>query len=186
VGESPTRPTEIPGQISAEIDIFMFYIGGNFRNSNTELHDVRFSVGETIRDCYQDLRAHWWGDPKNLHLDCWGEVAQADGYDVVLLEEASATVEDRSFFINPGGYSPDQFAEMHRNILVVASNEIAAKARALEMIDGWSSPHKNRLFDVEKILDVGAAVQRAGCFVRLTKAAVESPFTFECGYLPIV
>jgi hypothetical protein len=37
------------------------------------------------------------------------------------------------FFINLGGYSPDQFAELHRNILVVARNEFGAKARALEM-----------------------------------------------------
>jgi hypothetical protein len=165
--------------------LFMFYVGGNFRNSNTELHDVRFSVGETVPDCYQDLRAQWWGDPKSLHLDCWGEVAQADGHDVVLVEEQPAAVENRLFFVNLGGYRPDQFAELHRNVLVVAPSEIAAKARALQMVDGWSTPHKDRLFDVEKMLDIGAAVERAGCFVRLRKAAAERQFTFECGYLPI-
>jgi hypothetical protein len=165
--------------------LFMFYIGGNFRNSNTELHDVRFSVGETVPDCYEDLRAQWWGDPESLHLDCWGQVAQADGHDVVLVEQPPAAVENRLFFVNLGGYRPDQFAELHRNVLVVAPSEIAAKTRALQMVDGWSSPHKDQLFDVEKMLDVGAAIQRAGRFVRLKIAAAERPFTFECGYLPI-
>ena len=26
--------------------LFMVYIGGSFRNTNTELHDVRFSIGD--------------------------------------------------------------------------------------------------------------------------------------------
>jgi hypothetical protein len=44
-------------------------------------------MGETIPDCYEDHRPQWWGDPKSLHLDCSGEVAQADGYDLVLVAE---------------------------------------------------------------------------------------------------
>ncbi|WP_348539988.1 DUF1543 domain-containing protein [Rhizobium sp. rho-13.1] len=54
--------------------LFMFYIGGDCGNSNIELHDVRFSIGETAEDCRDDLRNQWWGDPKSLHLDCWGAV----------------------------------------------------------------------------------------------------------------
>jgi hypothetical protein len=133
----------------------------------------------------EDLRAQWWGDPKSLHLDCWGEVAQADGYDVFLMREPGPTVEDRLFFVNLGGYSPEEFAELHRNILVVASSEVAAKAQALQTVDRWNSPHKDQLFDVEKMLDLGAAIERVGYFVRLTKAVAERPFSFECGYLPI-
>ena len=87
--------------------LFMSYVGGSFRNSNTELHDVRFTVGEGIRDCYANLRAQWWGDPKSLHLDCWGEVNQADGYDIVLVSEPPASTDERLFFANLGGYSVD-------------------------------------------------------------------------------
>jgi hypothetical protein len=163
----------------------MFYVGGSFRNSNTELHDVRFSVGNTISDCYEDLRAQWWGDPKSLHLDCWGEVVQADGFDVVLGEAPSQETENRLFFVNLGGYDPLLFAELHRNVLVVTPDEIAAKARALRMTQGWTQPHKDRLLEVEKMVDVGTAVERAGRFVTLSKAAAEKRFTFECGYVPI-
>lgn len=38
----------------------MFYVGGNCGNSNVELHDVRFSIGETPEDCHDDLREQWW------------------------------------------------------------------------------------------------------------------------------
>lgn len=51
--------------------LFMFYIGGDCANSNIELHDVRFSIGETAEECRDDLRRQWWGEPKSLHLDCW-------------------------------------------------------------------------------------------------------------------
>ena len=70
--------------------LFMFYVGGNCGNSNVELHDVRFSIGETQEDCHEDLRKQWWGNPESLHLDCWGAVEQADGFDVALTKEAAA------------------------------------------------------------------------------------------------
>jgi hypothetical protein len=36
--------------------LFMVYVGGSMTGANTELHDVRFSIRETIEDCYDDLR----------------------------------------------------------------------------------------------------------------------------------
>jgi molybdopterin-binding protein len=52
----------------ASMKLFMFYVGGNCGNSNIELHDVRFSMGNAPEDCYDDLRRQWWGDPTSLHL----------------------------------------------------------------------------------------------------------------------
>ncbi|WP_245321720.1 DUF1543 domain-containing protein [Bradyrhizobium sp. LTSPM299] len=151
--------------------LFMFYIGGDCQNSNVELHDVRFSVGQSIEDCYDDLRAQWWGDPKSLHLDCWGEINQADGYDVSLTREPAAAA-GRLFFVNLGGYDPKQFSELHRNVLLVASDAPAAKARALTLIEGWNLPHKDRLFEIEKAVDISAAMERRGYSLRLSKAAL--------------
>jgi hypothetical protein len=165
--------------------LFMFYVGGNFRNSNTELHDVRFSVGEAVPDCYEDLRAQWWGDPKSLHLDCWGEVEQVDGFDVFIDDGPLLTTEHRLFFVNLGGYDPDQFAELHQNVLIVAPDEALAKMRALSKTNGWREPHKDRLLEVENMLDVGKSVQRVGHFVSLVKAETHKTFSFECGYTPI-
>ncbi|MFX7155938.1 DUF1543 domain-containing protein, partial [Acinetobacter baumannii] len=69
------------------IKLFMFYVGGDCGNSNIELHDVRFSVGETAKDCYDDLRAQWWGTKESLHIDSWSEIDQVDGYAVTLSAE---------------------------------------------------------------------------------------------------
>ena len=165
--------------------LFMFYVGGSCGNSNVELHDVRFSIGETAEDCYDDLRQQWWGDPTSLHLDCWGEVSQADGYDVALTTDALRDGVNKLFFVNLGGYDAREFSELHKNILLVAPDAKAAKAKALARIQGWSEPHKDKLFEVEAAVDVTASMRRYGYFLELAKAKVEKPFAFVCRYLPI-
>ena len=165
--------------------LFMVYVGGSFANANIELHDVRFSIGATIEDCHDDLRSQWWGDPKSLHLDSWGEVTQADGYDIAVTREPRMDVLLRLFFVNLGGYRPDEFGELHRDVLVVAPDARAAKARALQSVHDWKQPHRDNLFEVEKAIDVGALAESGGQFVALTKAASERPFRFTCRYVPI-
>jgi Domain of Unknown Function (DUF1543) len=165
--------------------LYMFYVGGNCGNSNVELHDVRFSIGETPEDCHDDLRKQWWGDPESLHLDCWGAVEQADGFDIALTRDAPHEGIDKLFFVNLGGYDPAEFSELHKNILLVAPDAKAAKAKALARIEDWSLPHKDSLFEVEKAIDVTAQLQQYGFFLKLTKAVSEKPFKFICDYLPI-
>jgi Domain of Unknown Function (DUF1543) len=165
--------------------LFMFYVGGNCGNSNVELHDVRFSIGETSEDCHDDLRKQWWGDSGSLHLDCWGEVEQADGFDITLTRDALQEGSNKLFFVNLGGYDVSEFGELHKNVLLVASDAKAAKAKALTQIENWSLPHKDNVFEVEKAIDVTALLQRYGYSLSLKKASREKPFTFVCDYLPI-
>lgn len=163
----------------------MFYVGGSFRNANVELHDVRFSVSETVESCFDDLKRQWWGDPDSLHLDCRGPVSQADGFDVEITTDAFEAGNERLFFANMGGYDTREFAELHHNILVVASDANSAKQRALSRIQNWTLPHRDNLFEVENLLDLKAAAMDRGYRLRLTKALAEKPFEFKCDYLPI-
>ncbi len=143
--------------------LFMFYIGGDCANSNVELHNVRFSIGETAEDCRDDLRRQWWGGAKSLHLDCWGEIEQADGYDVALTQGApTAETDEKLFFLNLGGYDPGEFGELHKNILLVAPNAKAATRKALQQIRNWTLPHKDNVFEVEKAIDVSEMTRRYG------------------------
>lgn len=163
----------------------MFQVGGNFRNSNVELHDIRFSLGETAEDCFADLRSQWWGDPQSLHLDCWGVVEQADGHDVSLKTDGGAPTANRLFFVNLGGYTPTEFTELHRNVLIVAQDAVAAKAKALTLVQDWNLPHKDRLFEVDKAVDLSAALRQRGYSIHLDEAKELKPFTFTCDYVPI-
>lgn len=160
--------------------LFMFYIGGDCGNSNIELHDVRFSIGDTPEACRDDLRSQWWGEPKSLHLDCWGAVEQADGYDVSLEIHPS---EAKLFFVNLGGYDRREFGELHRNVLVVANDVKAATKKALGTIRTWTLPHKDNVFEVEKAVDVSALMGAYGYHLQLTAAVEERPFEFTCAYI---
>lgn len=165
--------------------LFMFYVGGDCGNSNTELHDVRFSVGERAEDCRDDLRRQWWGEPKSLHLDCWGEVEQADGYDISLTTVPSTDAFEKLFFVNMGGYDPLEFSELHKNVLLVAPDARAATRKALSQIRSWTLPHKDSVLEVEKAIDVSTMMDQYGCFLTLTKATEVKRFRFECAYIPI-
>jgi Domain of Unknown Function (DUF1543) len=165
--------------------LFMFYIGGDCGNSNIELHDIRFSMGNRAEDCYDDLRRQWWGDSKSLHLDCWGAIEQADGFDVSLTTAPPGDMPAKLFFVNLGGYSAREFGELHSNVLIVAADAKAAKQKALARVNVWAQPHKDRLFEIEKAVDVTALMNTYGCFLTLTPATNEKPFRFHCEYLPI-
>ncbi|CAH1661321.1 DUF1543 domain-containing protein [Chelatococcus asaccharovorans] len=165
--------------------LFMFYVGGRCRNSNIELHDIRFSFGDSAEACFDDLRKQWWGDPETLHVDCWGAVEQADGFDVDITTEAAPSAGEHLFFANMGGYDPRQFAELHRNVLIVASDAARAKKRALSLVQTWTLPHKDNLFEVENLVDLSATAFGYGYRLRLSKALREKVFVFACDYLPI-
>jgi Domain of Unknown Function (DUF1543) len=165
--------------------LFMVQVGGGVAHANTELHDIRFTIGAMIEDCYEDLRSQWWGDPKTLHLDCWGVVDQADGYDVEIAVEARPASRLRLFFVNLGGYDPAEFGELHRNVLVVERDAPAAKIKALRSVSAWRQPHRDKLFEVETAVDVGASTAKAGCALRLNRSQVEQPFQFNCKYVAI-
>jgi len=63
------------------MNLFVIYIGGRHDHSLIELHDMRFSLAHSIEDTYETLRSSWWGIPNSLHIDGWGILKYADGYD---------------------------------------------------------------------------------------------------------
>jgi hypothetical protein len=165
--------------------LFMFVIGGDCRNSNVELHDVRFAVGRNVEDCYPELRRQWWGEPQSLHLDAWMEVTQADGYDIALSDMPAPDNDAKLFFINLGGYDPTQFGELHKNLLLVASNRDMAKARALTRVTEWQTPHKDAIFELDKALDLSEDLARHGVHLHFRPASREKEQKFVCRYVPL-
>ncbi len=165
--------------------LFVVYVGGEVEQSHVELHDVRFCVGETIEDCYNDLRAQWWGTPESLHLDCWGVLEYADGYNVSLSKDTPSDESEKLYFVNLGGYTSKEFTELHSNIFVVAPSDSKAKVRALKTIQDWESPHRDYQYEVEKAVCLNDAVESYGYHVVLEKTDTEKEFQFTCRNTPI-
>lgn len=132
--------------------LFMVYLGGTAPGANIELHDVRFVVGETIADTYEQLRAQWFGEVKGLHLDSYLELTAIDGYQLKLVTERPEQ-QQQLYFVNFGGYYPGKIAEQHDFMLCVASSAAASKARAKKMLlTDADSQHKDDLLELDNCL----------------------------------
>lgn len=160
--------------------LFAVYIGGEAHGANIEVHDMRFVIGERIEDTYADIKRQWWGIPSSLHLDCWAELNQADGYRIELKREAAADTSRRLYYVNVGGYDPRHFTELHQNIFVVAESEQKAKVRALKQVKHWKSFHKDEMYEAEQIFDL--ATIASGWHLHLTPDALALEPAFTCAY----
>jgi hypothetical protein len=162
--------------------LFVIYIGGSCEGALIELHDIRLIISDSIENTYDALKKSWWGTAQSLHIDAWGILNWADGYKIEIVD-ASTTSQDieKLYFVNLGGYDSKQFTELHKNIFVVARNEQGAKDKAVSSVAEWEMPHKDRLFDVDKILDVSNLLNHR---IKLTPCAEGHAFEFVCKYTP--
>lgn len=164
--------------------LFALYIGGDHPQANIELHDMRFAIAERVEDTYDRLRSEWWGRPESLHLDCWFELAQADGHRITLKPEPPVDSK-KLYYVNLGGYDPNESTELHRNAFVVAETESKAKVRALKTVKHWQSFHKDDMYEAEQIIGLAQTAAEAKLYIHLEADETAPPPTFICGYKPL-
>jgi hypothetical protein len=164
--------------------LFAIYIGGEHERANIELHDMRFVAAPSILDTHDALRRQWWGIAKSLHIDCWAEIEHIDGYDVALRPEPF-TGSERLYYVNLGGYAPGEFAELHRNMFVVADSLAKAKERALKSVRGWRDAHRDDMYEAEQAFDLASAAGEQNLFIHLTPGDIRKELVVTCDYIPI-
>lgn len=165
--------------------LFVIYVGGKTPTSLIEVHDIHFAIGETIEDTYDQIRDQWWGTSKSLHLDAWGALTSVENYNVLLKSKPSANDINNLYFINLGGYDPNEFSELHKNIFVIAKSEDEAKHKAKATISNWTVPHKDNLYTVEDCVNVNKILLQKGLSIHLEYTNDPQPFQFTCKYVPI-
>jgi hypothetical protein len=166
------------------VKLFAIYIGGELEGANIELHDMRFVVAPSIADTYEELKRQWWGIPKSLHIDCWAEIGEVDGYRVDLRPEPFAGPE-KLYYVNLGGYEAGEFIEQHKNVFIVAASIPEAKRRALAHAKPWSVPHRDEMYEAEQAFSLDECARSQRLYVHLTPIPDAKPLTFICGYTPI-
>ncbi|HMQ11245.1 MAG TPA: DUF1543 domain-containing protein [Oligoflexia bacterium] len=109
--------------------LFLIVLGATPPGRNIEQHDVMFAVGKSIEDTYPKILQHW--SVKGVHIDAYVEVTQVDGFkiNIVNAKQDAHLQANRLYFINLGGYMPNDIEEYHKKILVAASNKIEAKRK---------------------------------------------------------
>ena len=170
--------------MDGSMKLFAIYIGGRMPGATVELHDLRLVLAPSLKDTYAQLRREWWGIPESLHLDCWSELTRADGYAVTLKPEPYNSPQ-KLYFVNLGGYDAAEFTELHKNIFIVAESDIKAKARALNTVRHWQTPHRDALYSVEDILCLNTLFASHSQAIHLTKIDDTSAAPFTCRYVPI-
>ena len=164
--------------------LFAIYIGGELEGTNIELHDMRFIAAPSITETYEELKRQWWGIPKSLHVDCWVELNQVDGYTVELLPEPFKGPQ-KLFYINLGGYQAGEFLERHKNVFIVANTVSDAKRRAIKEAKPWSVPHRDEMYEAEQAFALDDSARQQRLYIHLTPNPQTKPLTFKCGYTPI-
>ena len=146
--------------------LFLVVIGGKAPKANIELHDVRWVIGTSIEDTFNNLRKNWFGSIEGLHIDSYKKINSIDGYKINLKNLKNKKINKyhlnkkinyskKLWFVNIGGYDPSSMQEKHEFGLVVASNASEAKNKAKsKWLIGCKEKHKDDIYYLKRISDI--------------------------------
>ncbi len=142
--------------------LFVVALGGKAKNSNIEVHDIRWVLGRDIKETIPHLKAQWIGAKNKLHIDSYITVEYVDGYKIQPIRihktsksSKSTTPENENktylWFIYMGGYDAEKFEEQHKFDLIAAKNVYEAKKLAKKR---WSHGFELKHVDSAKIIHI--------------------------------
>lgn len=113
------------------LKLYAVLLGGRADGCNTELHDVVFTVGNSLEETYPQLIKKWFGNKTRLHIDSSIELQYVDGHEISISLEKPQNAENRSlFFVNFGGYKKGYFGEIHNVDFYIATSKPEVLNRA--------------------------------------------------------
>jgi hypothetical protein len=154
--------------------LFMVQLGGRPKGRLIEQHDMFFGIADDLVELIPAINEHWPEVKNKWHVDSYRAVTRVDGYriDWVAKDEAenesAAELEEahddkidddstylKLFFINLGGYLPDDFEEYHHKLLIVAPTQAEAikQAKQSDFYKKYSFKDKDTPFDAASHID---------------------------------
>lgn len=101
--------------------LFMLMLGCKPENRRIEQHDMLFSLGTALKDLKPEILDFWPEAGEKIHVDAWREVNTVDGYRIEVVPVGTVKAQQHKlFFMNLGGYRPNEFDEPHYKMLIVA------------------------------------------------------------------
>lgn len=105
--------------------LFLLILGCKPKGRNTEQHDTFFGIGNSLVDLLQQIQ-QFWPDAGKIHIDSWREVTTVDGFTITVIPKSEEVFQNKLFFLNLGGYKPNDLEEYHYKLLAVADTKTAA------------------------------------------------------------
>ncbi len=165
----------------------MLLLGCRPAGRNTEQHDIYFGIAKTLKDLIPSIKS-FWKSSGNIHIDAWRIVNNVDGYQIKVTEKTNNTLdENKLFFLNLGGYKPNEFEEFHYKILTVSkdkSESIAAAKKsvffqhtgfgklAVSHIDDKFGVDVDDIFEIKDILTI---TDKMNFSISITKSKTKLP-----------
>ncbi|PSL47826.1 uncharacterized protein DUF1543 [Chitinophaga niastensis] len=113
-----------------QLKLFMLLLGCKPDGRHTEQHDVFFGIGYKLSDLIPDIKVFWPEAQGKLHIDGWREVNFVENYHITVVEKTAVlTNPEQLYFLNLGGYKPNEMEEFHYKILSV-NKDIGEAIRA--------------------------------------------------------
>lgn len=141
--------------------LFMILIGCKPKNRRTEQHDIFFGIGNELKDFVDPIKDFWPEADGKIHIDAYRIVHKIGEYEIKVTERGNGQAVDsevKLFFVNLGGYKPNEFDEFHYKELIVASSLAKATEKAKRTVF-WrhhSSAHIDDKYglDVDDIYEI--------------------------------
>ena len=111
-----------------ENKLYFLLIGCTPPGRNTEQHDVFFGIGRSLNEMVPAMNDFWPDANGKIHIDSWRAVTKVDSYNIRIVPKAAAieNTENKLFFLNLGGYKPNDLEEYHYKLLAVAKDKSGA------------------------------------------------------------
>jgi len=131
----------------------MVILGCNLPNRHIEQHDVFFSIGADLLSLKQSMYDFWPEAGERLHIDSYREVSRVGNYEIRIFERGKGFMQNELnlYFLNLGGYKPNDMEEYHYKQLVVAKSIEEAIATATEntFYNHHCEPHVDNKYGID-------------------------------------
>mgnify|MGYP000910275632 FL=1 len=176
------------------MDLFMIVIGGKPVGRFTEQHDVFFGIANNLKDLVPQMNEFWPALEGKMHIDSWRKVSQVATHKIEVLPKSESKLIDspKLFFVNLGGYKPNDMEEYHYKQLVVAKDLAEATKVAKDTVF-WKHHESSHIddkygIDVDDIYEVSDMLsstlkEKYQIQIVPNTEGVEDPL--EVGYLKI-
>lgn len=107
-----------------KLKLFMVMIGCRPKGRLTEQHDIFFGIGNELSDLIEEMKNSWPEAKGKIHIDAWRTITVVDDYIIEIKKKTSSykASTPHLFFINLGGYLPNEFDEQHYKVITVADS----------------------------------------------------------------
>lgn len=176
------------------MELFMVVVGGKPEGRYTEQHDVFFGIADELKELVPSMYEFWPALEGRMHIDSWRKVGKVDGYNIQIIEKSEQNPNNskRLYFVNLGGYKPNDMEEYHYKQLVVAANLAEATKIAKDTVF-WKHHESSHIDDkygidvddIYEVVDLLNPTFKEKYHILIQETSNIPEDTLEVGYLKI-